>query len=741
MTSREYSNRNSLALMLCASTWLASGAAAWAETAGPVAGQVAEIVVTAQRREESLQKVPMAITAITPETAERQNIRTVEQLQLMTPNLTIGTGFSFSQAFIRGVGTNFANPGLENAVATYLDGVYTPSSYGSVFDLVDPGVIQVLKGPQGTLYGRNASGGAILVSTADPGAKAGGHVTAEYGRFDRKQVELVGNFPLADTLGFRVAARVGDSDGYIQNNTTGKKYGGVKRATLRGKLKWNPNDSFEAIAKLDYGRVRSQGIVNSERLSAPYCSACAIPGVLPASKPYETNEDYITPDINRSYDAQLRMKLELGQLSVLSITNYRDLATRNSADLDTTSAPLVTYTLDPSYGRTFTQDFQIASNYGGAFDFLAGATYQRDKGGYTATFGGVAFAGLNSNLGQYPRFGNFILTKSEAAYAEVYVRPSEHITLTAGGRYSRESRRLNATFNASAALALTGGRTAFEQKAKFDDFTPRLVAAYDAGWANFYASYSQGFKAGGFNVPAFSPGPSGVVVRPEKIRSYEVGSKMTLMDQRIQLNMAAFHYNYKDLQVQVTDSSTGTGLQSIQNAASAAGDGVEAEVTAAISPASTFYIGGSYLHARFKKYSNASQICAVASGLVQCIADLSGNRLPRAPKWQFYSGVNYEFGLPGDYVGRLNGLARYSGGYDFFAGGGGSLRFDRQKEYTMVNVMASIQPPNKSYELSVFVENLLDEVTYAQRITTAGTGSYDMANPPRTYGARLTINW
>ena len=234
--------------------------------------QAGEIVVTAQRRSERLQDVPIAMTAVNPQTATELGLRNLRDIQLAMPGTDLAAATGFTMLFIRGIGVPFTTPGLEPPVAIYLDGAYLPRAGGlnSLLDMVDPGQIEVLRGPQGTLYGRNATGGVILLNSANPTDKFEGRVMAEYGRFDHKQIDGMLNVPLSDTLSVRVAGRLRKEDGYV-TNFDGTKLGQQNNYTARVRARWAPTDNFEVTGGVEWQRSRAFEFIDQLGSGAPTC--------------------------------------------------------------------------------------------------------------------------------------------------------------------------------------------------------------------------------------------------------------------------------------------------------------------------------------------------------------------------------------------------------------------------------------------------------------------------------------
>lgn len=701
------------------------------EPAAP--SEISEIVVTAQRRSERLQDVPIAVTAVTPERLEQLSLRSIDSVTAITPNFVFGTAYNYTQAFIRGVGTSFPNPGLEVSVATYLDGAYLARNIGAISELLDVESVQILKGPQGTLYGRNATGGAIVVNTAAPSDELEGYALAEYGRFDHMLGEGVFNIPISETVAVRFAGRYTEEDGYIRNLTFDRRGPDRRAHVVRGALSWRPSSDLSAVLTVEDSRDRSDPFLQAARVGAPLCLGCAITGEGPVEAFYSARNDVTGDTLTKAFSSTLRVRASIGMFDIDSVTAYRDLTNDSETDVDATSASLFHV---GSYigGKTYSQDIVVSTNTGGWFEGLAGLSFARDEAFQISDIAGLAVAALPG----IPVVENQVDTTSAAGFAEVKAKPADALEITVGGRYSYDERELKASHNPSANIAFAGasGLLDFRQDESFRRFTPRAVIAYDLGNVNVYGSFNRGFKTGGFSVPLYAPDRP---VKPEKMDSYEIGAKYVSDDRTLGANLAAFYYRHKDLHVRVADLAAGGGV--VRNAASARGRGVEAEMNYTPVEGVTLFAGASYLRAKFKSFESATVNSVVNGALITTSEDLSDTRVPNAPKFTGFAGTSIERPLSNSWSGALNGVVRYTSDYDFFPGAGGNLRRDEQKAYALVNVSGHVSPVDGSYEIGFYVNNLLDKEYAINRQTSAPFGSADTVARPRTYGLRLKYSF
>lgn len=730
-----------------------------------------EIVVTAQRRDENLQDVPVAITAIPPERLEQLNIRKIEQLEAVAPGLVFNTGYTYSQIFIRGIGATFPNAGLEPAVATYIDGAYTQRGFGALYEMVDVQTVQVLKGPQGTLYGRNASGGALLINSQEPTDKFEGSLVGEYGNLDHQLLDAVVNVPISETLSARFAGRYRHDGGYVNNLYTGNKLGGSEAKVGRARLKWEPSQDFKAVFTFQYNEAEGSTAPAAERLgvtttsnnlTGPFaqyngvpiftCAGCdptTVPGTrAPVAGFYDTDQN--EPVIRglkgtggKSYFYNLQLDGNIGGVNIKSITAFRNQDDFGVSELDFSRAEMFHYG-QFSGSEAFTQDIVATADLSDRISILAGASYLHDKGYFDLTFDSVGFrqAAAASPSGQLPSGGNVVKTDSWAVFGEVTVEPVDGLKLIAGGRYSKDTRDMTSNWNDTIVSAFGLPLASFENNnLKFDSFTPRFVISYDTGPLNLYASYNKGFKAGGFATPALFP-PSGILlVRPEKIDSFEAGAKFVSSDRRLRANLAAFYYKLKDVQVQVIRLELGGSI--VINGAEQEGKGVEFDFSYQPTDWLTVFGAASYMDNEYKDFADAAGAGPAGNPPVfsSTVEDLSGYRAMRSPKFTGNIGVTLAGPIASGWKGDLTGYVRYSDKYDFAPGAGGPLRTDFQPATTVVNLSGNIGPEDNQFSIGFFINNLTDEKYHNFRQSAAGFGAFDYVAPPRTYGMRIRFSY
>lgn len=716
-----------------------------------VAPNDTEILVTAQRRSERLRDVPIAITALSAEKIKDLGIVTTQDIQLATPGLTFESGYGFSQPYIRGIGTSQPNPGLESAVASYYNGAYLVRSYGQIGRLFDMANIQILRGAQGTLYGRNATGGAILYTTGQPVlGETSFEATAEYGNQDYLLGEGVANLALGKTLALRVGYQASTDDGYVTNIIDKKMWGGGDHSLGRATLLWEPSSQFSATAM--YERLDDTRFTNAFAQRAPGPTQCLYCGP-PGSGPNPVSGFYqiafgptATPTKVTTDTAILRLVYQADRFDVTSITSYRKDLAEGVINVAASQFPFEDF-FAASGGDTFTQEMQLLTKFDGIANGLVGFFYSDDLSYNHDVISGALLplspVGVDSD----------VKTKSRSVFGEIYIKPTKALSITLGLRYTSDARKIFSKLDANAAATFGFGNPSpqgYGNRKTFNEFTPRAVIAYDFGNVNAYASYNRGFKEGGYNTPTFQNVPP---VNPETVDYLESGLKFLSPDRRGTLNLAAFYYKYKNIQVSIVDLASGTNI--LQNAAAARGYGAEIDGSYKVTDWLSLFGGVALLDAKFTSYPNASINSIPTTGpfagfIVGTTTNLAGVRLPRAPSFQASLGATINAPISPGLTGHLSAIGRYTSSYDFYPGAQGLFNYARQEGYTIINLSGYVQKDfdhgsggvaPRYARLGFFVNNATDKQYYALRTSQAFIGLLDVAAPPITYGLRIGIGF
>lgn len=711
------------------------------ETAASSESPAGDIIVTASKIGGDLEKAPVAATTLTASALTALGVRSVRDAQVRLPSLVYDSSGGSAQVYIRGIGTNSAYAGLESSVGTYVDGVYLQRQVGASVDVLDLRSIEVLNGPQGSLYGRNATGGVILVNTNDPTQEFGGRVRGTVGNYGRRDVEAIVNAPLSDELALRVAGQFSHLDGFTTNIANGDRLSGYNRGTGRAKLKWTPTSEWTFVLSGEYHKQSSDPIARRILVDAPLCFACAVFGTSPppADNFYEVSQTRTRNTTIRYTAATLNAQYSGDTFDIVSVTGIRDFHYKVFVDQDFADGDLFNSRAE-EFGTTFTQDAYIRTHFDGPFDFLAGISGEIDDDSLLVEVFGAAFGTLQGAGGT-----SKVKLASISPYAEGYVKLTDSLKLTVGGRYNIDRKKLRAVNNADATPAL-GAAPLVEQKAVYRNFTPRIVLSRETPRSTVYASYSKGAKSGGFNTPAFTQLTE---LKPETLESFEAGVKANGWDGRIRVSAAAFLYNYKDIQVSFVDAATG-GVRA-ENAASARVYGLELSADLRLAEGLTLSGGGLMERARFRKFPSAAIFCPRSQpspgypgcpapdggpGLVNGVTDLSGGRLPRAPDVSLFGAIEYGFPLGAEWEGLFVLNNRYTSEYNFSADAGGPLGLSRQKGYNLMSASLALTQFDKGFDVRFFVNNLT-KARYYDEVPTAAFGIAGTAAAPRTYGVSI----
>ena len=718
---------------------------------------IEEIVVTAQKRSESMQDIPIAVSAMTGESLEDVGIDSQSVLPQVTPNLQFNSSANYAAPYLRGVGTQFANPGLEPSVATYFDDQYLPRSSAGLLSFTDVERIEVLKGPQGTLYGRNATGGAIRVITRDPTEEFEAKAALSTGSFDQRGAEGVISGPIADGLLGRLAAQIDQNDGYVHNVDPSKPDTQARDQKLvRAKLIWNPGERTTVKFTADYAeKIDSEGqaFINlypaSPEQSATQLGGTASSGFYTQSGdvPLSESDDHL---LNTKFGgATMRVDYDLDALTLSSITGYRIDKFHGVADLDSTDLSFLHATSTKIRSEIWSQEFQAVSAAASPLTWLGGVYIYHES-----SISGLGLFGDAIGPGAVAGGEGEVKVDSLAPYGQLSYDFSSEWQGTLGARYTVESKELVNNRLYTAPLSSNGvdpGERSYYyttpgETVAFNEFSPKAVLSYrPSDGVMLYASYSKGFKSGGFNLPV-PTGTSVDSVEPETLDSLEFGWKTDLG--RMRLNGAVFYYDYKNLQVQTTDNEGG-GITSVTNAATASIYGLEFDLTVAATDRLQLALGGGYLKAEFDSYDDgdigvpAYTTDACADDPAACLGfavekgDLSGYDLPMAPDLTGYVRATYDVPTPSEW-GHLVANVIYSYTSNFY------YTADNQVEEpskALLNAGVNWSSPSSRYEVGVFGQNLTDEEYNFTKNRFTATGGWRVPAPPRSWGLRVVYNY
>jgi iron complex outermembrane receptor protein len=598
-----------------------------------------EVIVTAEKRETSLQDTAIAVNVFSGDFLQNLNLRDPQALIARDPSMSFSRAGGEGQVFIRGVGSNLLGIGQDSSVAVHQDGVYLGRPHLTLSQFLDVERVEVLRGPQGTLYGRNATAGVVNVISRKPGDEPNGYVRGYLGNFDRREIEAAMGGPATDTIGWRVAARWTDDDGFTDDlePAGGDTIDDRGNWAVRGIVTFAPSDTFDAEFIAEYSEAdthnlsvrRRDNLHTSQRLGA-----LPNPDFDQTRNELDTYQEWEVLGLTATLNWQLS-----DSLSLVSITGYRDFEDDFSFNTDGTEL-FVTNTQYRRSAEQFTQELRLASDSGGLIDWLVGAFYMSEDKTEALGLPAVNFGGS---------FNIFAGNDAEAwaIFSEVYVNLTDRVRLIGGLRYNDETKDdfsnqgINFNFdglqdpNASDFDFPFGGRTTRDS---WDDWTPKIGIDFrPSDDMLLYGTITKGFKSGGTNSLAATSPP----FDQEELWAYEVGMKSTWMDDRLRFNGALFYYDYDDLQV----STFADGTTRIENAASAELTGLELEVSALLTEGLVMNIGATFLDTEYDDFITTFGNLPEGGPNV---VNLSGNSLINAPDLKVVGNLDYRFNVAGN---------------------------------------------------------------------------------------------
>jgi iron complex outermembrane receptor protein len=669
-----------------------------------------EIIVTAQRREERIQDVPAAISAFTGETLESAGVVNTRDLELVTPALAFTQASYAPQPSIRGIGTRGVNPGDEQVVPVYVDGVYQPFVVGGLFELSNVDRIEVLRGPQGTLLGRNATGGAINIITERPQPGLEGHVILGYGSYnERKATGYItgGNDQIAASLSVDYL----EDDGYVYDATNNRDFAKIDSIAVRGQVEINPDenttitltgsyydrydDTSLANFALDGNTIGVRGVANPMIETGNYRSSQTL-GLIAR---LTTDQTAFSATIVRRF----------ADFDVTSISGYSDNSLSYLADADMAPAPTIRLASD-QYDKSFTQELFASSTTDGPFQWTVGLFY------------------FDNEAGQNPRNLNdgLIFTDTAAtawaAYAQGSYDITDRLTFTAGGRYNSDDKNAQAR-NGTGTQVLP-----FVEKS-WENFSPSASLDFEiTPETRIYGRYATAFKAGVFNATGFARVP----VEPEEVETFEIGIKSDPFPW-MRTNFAAFTTDYQNIQIFARSPDPTNASVILQNAASATINGVEGDVFFRPVSGLNVIISAAVLDAKYDEFPLAQSFRRRAdrAGNDAVIIDAGGNRLTRVPEFTASISADYT-------IAALGGDVTFAG--NFYHNGGYSWGVDNrieQDSYQVVNATITWASPDDRYEVALWGKNLNDS-DHLLTVSSSVLGDQAAYSRPRTFGVRLT---
>lgn len=694
-----------------------------------------EIIVTAQRRAESLQRVPISVAAFDPEALAAKGVTDTEDLAAIVPGLTFTKGLSAGLPYLRGVGHVYANLGDESPIAVYIDDVYVPNTASTLFSFPNIERIEVLKGPQGTLFGRNATGGVIHVITREPESTPNGEISLGYANYDTIDGKFYGSTPLGDDAGINLSAVYSRQfDGWGTNQLTGNDAYLGWELGLSSKFVWTPGDRDKLTIRAFYSKAdRDFGVASGIGPGALGQDGTPFTGRFNPRKPDNWQKlNVFNASVNWRHDFDWA---QLVSISAYHRTDTDILFNNNGIAGNLLPGQSTLEALTGGITNTYTQEIRLESPSTSSFEWMVGLYYLKDiTKAYLGVYGTCVGDVCNGVAPRLTRGRQ--QTDSYSAFGQATIDIFENTRLTAGLRFTRDDKSLSGTTeplqgrpNSPAPSISVLTPTSFTD----DEFTWRLSIDHQlTPDVLMYASYNRGFKSGNYNVTGFTNPPT----EPELIDAYEVGLKTELFNRTVRLNGAFFYYDFSDIQLRTSGPPAPPGVIIMYNAAQARIMGFDLDFQALVTPQLNINGGFEYLDAEYTDFPNGTcsaprPVSSTVAGGSDTIApcDLSGYQMARAP--DVTANIGFTYDIPSS-VGTFQIAAsdKYSSSYGFDPDG----RL-RQPSYHDVRASLTWTSVGEGLSASVWIKNAFDEIVYASY--TSGAADLALYDAPRTYGITL----
>jgi iron complex outermembrane receptor protein len=741
-------------------------------------GSVEAVIVTARRRAEAAQDVPIALSVLSAATLEKTGTYNLAQVVQLAPSLYLGSFNPRNTTVnIRGLGNNLgvANDGLEAGVGLYIDQVYFSRPAASTFDLSDVDRVEVLRGPQGTLFGKNTTAGAINVTTWLPTFQPEGRLELSYGEYGFLQGKASIAGPISDTLAFRLSASSTRRDGLVENVRTGRDFNDLNNTAVRGQLLFKPSEKLSIRLVADWNRQETDCCVLVYAGLAPTLKPAALryPALsagLGYAPPSLDAFDRLT-DINDEAHANQTLggvsavvDYDLGFATLTSVTAWRYWNWDPANDADFSRLSILDKSINADQQDQYSQEFRLASNRDGAVSWIVGGYAFRqaiDAQGLSQYGAQSAYWLLGPAQpaalldGYQARFGASSSTNSYAAFGQLTWKVTDRLSITPGLRYTYEEK------DAAFVQVVSGGLaspTPSQQALKFAIARPQAYKAHDSdgklsgqinvAWQHtpdllVYANYARGYKSGGLNLSglpidaAGNPVLARAVISPEKTDAWEAGFKSQLFDRRLIFNAAAFWSETTDYQANVVDTAGGALRQFLDNIPKVRSRGLELDTRLAPVGGFSAYASAAFTDAEYVTYANGP--CPLELiGTVTRACDLSGRPLPGVSKYVVSAGAEYRraahvLGLDGEaYAG-----ADWNWRTGFYSNASDSA-YSRIPSYGLLNLRAGFRADDR-WEAFAWVKNAGDEKYFQYISGLVGNTGALMGNPgdPRTVGVTL----
>lgn len=759
---------------------------------GQYAG-IEEVVVTAQKREATLQETPVAVSVVAGDDLKNIRIDDIQELEQAAPSLNTGQNQTSSQQVfsIRGLGTSGNNAGLEPSVGVFIDGVYRSRAAAAIDDFIDVERVEILRGPQSSIYGKNTPAGVISIITQKPEREFGLSVEQSFGNYDSKITRASVTGPINDSISYRLSGNYNNRDGYIDNVQPGRaSVNDRNRYAVRGQLLIEPSDDLSIRMIADTSSIREDccGAPFFFNLPANAARTTALGATLLPDDIYRREIKFdraLETDQEQSgFSAQVDWARD--NFTFTSLSAFRDFEETNDIDADFIDIQLSGVLQNSADRQVFTQEFRLQSTGANKLDWMIGYYYydadqdtagDNQLGSFARPFFDLAIGGIvtlveglkgappgsyiGAGTGRQSEFE--LLTTSHSVFGKLDWHITDQLTASLGTRWTTEDKEIDANIvtnapysaidfsdpdsdpvvallpapvrGAAAAVQLFRPLPDFSEKRNEQEPTGELTLSYQYSDAvSLYASAKRGYKAGGFNVSA---GSGGADFDKEIADAWELGAKIRAFDKRLQLNAAAFSQGLRDFQTNAFNGTTFT----LTNAGKIQIDGLEFETFFA--PTANLYVSlsGAYLDAKYDSYVGGPKIIVPTGspptpGNTQ---DLSGKRLSFVPKWTLTSSISYTRNF-GAVEGFANIAARYRGQRNVTSE---QNPIADQDGYTTANSTIGISDPEGRWTVSLWGKNIFDE-EYTDGIfnSVIQAGSFNAyPGDPRTYGVTLRLHY
>lgn len=736
-----------------------------------------DIVVTARRRSETAQSVPIALTAIGGAQLEQKNLLGLQQIQQQLPSVLISVvNPNNTNVNIRGLGANalFSNVGLENGVGVHVDGVYLSRPAQSTFELVDVDRIEVLRGPQGTLFGKNTTAGAINIITRAPTFDPEMMVEGTIGNRDTYRARASVSGGLSETIAGRLTLSHTQHGGYIRNTISRRKVNTSINDAVRAQILFKPSETFQLRLIADYNSLRDECCyavvaklidkrVDGTALPRPFLSRAAALGYAPLPvDPFARRNDANTAQRihMKQYGVMGEAVLDLGAAAITSITSWRRWQYDPRTDADNIALTIFSAAQQVIDDHQISQEIRIASTGSNVIDYVVGAYYYNhdvDVDQFTQ-YGSDApiFALGASNAVTIAALDGFTVrsisnldARSYAAFGQATWNISSKASITGGLRYNDEKKRGFFDQSTTESPDISGLTDAVRIPAQDIRNGFGIPLAYTArtheknltGQINFaykftpdvmtYATYARGSKSGGINLTNVPPGIS-PTVGPEKVDHFELGLKSSLIARRLIFNAAVFSTTISDYQTTILEPER--SISYLTNGGKVRSRGAEFEARFAPNRIISLYAAGTYVDATFLSFRDAP--CPPEYFGLQAACDLTGRQIPGAPKWSFSTGGDLTlplsdradgyFGADYSYKSKFNSSSNLSA-------------YTVVPDYSLVNARLGVRSRDSQVDVSVWVRNLFDKDYYTS-LTVAGFNAGQVngfLGEPRTAGVTM----